>query len=76
MVSACAYDAEIVARAREIKVNGSDYRIIRVGKIYCHDTAVSASDLVHKTAGLAEKFVFGILSELRYLDVADLSVVV
>lgn len=76
VVSACVYDAKRISVGRKVKIGLFNDGIFGILKVDCNKAACGASHLVHKSAGLAEMNVFGILRDLCNLDVADLALVV
>ena len=76
VVSARVYDAEVVACRGNIKGHLVDNGSLGIVEIDSNDTANCASDLIHKSAGLTEEDVLGILRELCDFNVIDLSVVI
>ena len=76
VVAARIHDAEVVARARNIKIDLFDHGFLRVGKVDGNDPADGAGNLIHQSAGFAEEYVLRILREFGDLHVVHASVVV
>ena len=76
MDSGAITNAEIVAVRGHIKVDFIDHGRLGICKINSNYTADSASHLIHKSAGLTEKYVFGVLRDHSDLNVVDLAVIV
>ena len=59
--AACVYNAEVVSVGSKIKLDLFADGIFGICKVYVNKAAASAGDLVHKSAGLAEMYVFCVL---------------
>ena len=76
VVAAGVDNAKAVARAGHIKINLFNDGSGGVGKVDGNDTACRASDLIHKSAGLAEELGLGLLRDLRDGNEINAAVVV
>ena len=66
MVGTAVDDAQGMAAGGKVEVHGINDRVIPIQKVDGHQIAHGGGGLIHKTAGLAEKHIFRILTDLRH----------
>jgi hypothetical protein len=72
VISAGINDAKSIARLGQIELDAFDLGLRGILEIDGDESADCASKLIHKSAGLAEEFVFGKLGDGRNLNVGHL----
>ena len=76
MIALGINDAKVIARCRKVIGNSIDNRVFGVFEINGDKSADGGSHLIHKSGGLAEINVLGMLSYLGDLDCAYLAFIV